>query len=82
MLAIGYLVGLKEYLDEFYEKSIFDQTLASKEAYELHLYGHRVITAEILENLSYDLKVAIDGQRREEIPKIKVKLLYPAELAG
>jgi hypothetical protein len=34
-----------------------------------------------VENLTYDLKVAIEGQGQKEIAKIKVKLLYPADLA-
>ena len=78
---MGHLKGLKEYLDEFYDKSIFDQVLASKKPFEFHIQGHRVIRAEILENLTYDLKVAVEDQGQEEIPKIQVKLLYPADLA-
>jgi hypothetical protein len=78
---MGYLKGLKEYLDEFYDKSIFDQVLASKKPWEFHLHGHRVIRAEVLENLTYDLKVAVEEHGQEEIPKIQVKLLYPADLA-
>lgn len=78
---MGYLTGLKEYLDEFYDKSIFDQVLASKKPFEFHLHGYRFIRAEILENLTYDMKLAIEDQGQEEIPKIQVKLLYPADLA-
>ena len=79
---MGYLKGLKAYLDEFYDKSIFDQALACKRTFEFHLHGHRVIRAEILKNLTYDLKAAIEDQGQEEIPKIRVKLLYPADTAN
>jgi len=34
-----------------------------------------------LENLTYDQKVAIEGQGQEDISKIKVPLVYSEELA-
>ena len=77
---MGYLAGLKEYLDEGYTNSIFDQALDSKQPWGFHLHGHRIVRARILENLTYDLKVDIEGQGEEDLPKIQVKLLYPADL--
>ena len=78
---MGHLVGLKEYLDEAYNSSIFDQTLDRKQPWELYLHGHRVVRAIILENLTYDLKVDIKGQGEEVLPKIQIKLLYPPDVA-
>ena len=77
---MGYLLGLKEYLDEAYAQSVFDQALDSKQTWGFHLHGDRVIRAKILENLTYDLKIDIEGQGEEDLPKIQVKLLYLADL--
>jgi len=77
---MGYLAGLKEYLDEGYNNSFFDQALDSKQPWAFHLHGDRFIKARVLESLTYDLKVAIEGQGQEDLPKIQVKLLYPADL--
>jgi hypothetical protein len=78
---MGYLVGLKEYLDEVYTNSIFDQALGSKQPWEFHLHGDRIVRATVLENLTYVLKVDIEGQGQEDLPKLQVKLLYPADIA-
>ena len=78
---MGYLLGLKEYLDEVYTNSIFDQALDSKQPWEFHLHGDRTVRARVLENLTYEVKVDIEGQGQEDLPKLQVKLLYPADLA-
>jgi len=78
---MGYLLGLKEYLDETYTNSIFDQALDSKQPWEFFLHGHRVIKARIIKNLKYDLRVVIEDLGEEELPKIQVKLLYSAGLS-
>ena len=79
---MGYLVGLKEYLDTMYHHSVFDQALASSELWELHLHGHRVVKATIVENTTYDLKMDVAGQGQEMLPKVHVKLLYQANLSA
>ena len=78
---MGHLLGLKEYLDEAYNSSIFDQPLDLKQPWEFHLHGHRVARATILENLTYDLKVDIKDQGEEVLPKIQIKFLYPSDVA-
>lgn len=78
---MGHLTGLKAYLDEAYDQSVFDQALASQQPWELHLHGHRIVKARIIENVTYDVKIDIEGQGIEELPKIQVKLLYPVELS-
>lgn len=77
---MGYLLGLKEYLDKAYNNSIFNQALDSKQPWTFHLHGDRVVSARVLENLTYDLKVDIEGQGQEDLPKIQVKFLYTADL--
>lgn len=79
---MGYLIGLEEYLNENYTNSIFDHALDSKHLWEFHLHGHRIVRARVLENLTYDLKVTIERQEEEVLPKIQVKLLYPADHAN
>lgn len=79
---MSHLQGLDEYMEEKYEDSIFDQVLASQQPWTFHLHGHRLVKARILENLTYDLKVDIEGQGEEELPKIQVKFLYPPDLSA
>jgi sRNA-binding regulator protein Hfq len=73
---MGHLLGLKEYLAASYGQSIFDQVMESHETWEFHLHGARIVKASIVENLIYDLKVDIEGQGKEDLPKIQVKFLY------
>ena len=78
---MGYLLGLQEYLDEMYHVSVFDQARNSGQTWEFHLHDRRIIKATVVENLTYDLKLVIEGAGEELIPKINVKLLYPVELS-
>jgi len=78
---MGYLSGLQEYLDEGYNNSIFNQAWESKKLWEFHMHSRRIITARVLENLTYDLKLNIKGMGEEIIQKTQVKLLYPVEQA-
>jgi hypothetical protein len=77
---MGYLVGLKEYLEESYNKSIFEQVVDSKEPWEFHLHGHHTIRSRALENLIYDLKLDTEAQQEQVLSKVEIKLLYPAHL--
>jgi hypothetical protein len=77
---MGYLVGLEEYLKEFYSKSIFEQIVDSGEPWEFHLHGRRTIKGRALENLTYDLKMETEAQQEQVLPKVEIKLLYPALL--
>jgi hypothetical protein len=77
---MGYLAGLEEYLKEFYHKSIFEHVLNSGESWEFHLHGRRIIRGRALENLTYDIKVDKEAQQEQVLPKVEIKLLYPAHL--
>ena len=79
---MGHLAGLKGYLDAMYERSVFDQALASHTPWTLHLHGQRMVQASIVANHTYDLTVAMADTGQEELPKIQVKCLYPVELAA
>ena len=78
---MGNLLGLQEYLDESYHKSIFEQAMDSGKPWEFHIHGHRIIRGTILEDLTYDLKVDIEGNGEQALPKIELKLVYPVHIA-
>jgi sRNA-binding regulator protein Hfq len=78
---MGHLLGLQEYLDEKYNKSIFDQAMASGKPWEFHLHGRRTIKATVLENRKWDITVNVVGPAKEELQKIQVKFLHPADLS-
>jgi hypothetical protein len=79
---MGHLQGLKEYLHEVYNHSVFDQMLTSQQLWEMHLHGQRIVQARVVQNETYDLVVEIEGQGKEELPKLQVKYLYPADSAA
>ena len=76
---MGYLDNLGDYLAKNYEVSVFDTAISSGKPWELHLHGHRTVRAVVLENRKWDITVDLVGQGREEIQKIQVKYLCPAE---
>lgn len=78
---MGRLEGLNEYLAQNYEVSVFDTAMASGKPWEMHLHGHRTIRAVVLENRKWDVMIDVDGGAREELQKIQVKYLYPADLS-
>ena len=81
-MKMGYLLGLQEYLNEHYGRSVFDQALDSKKPWEFHVHGCRIIRASVLENLRYDVKLQIEGEKDQEVlPKVQIKCLYSVDLA-
>jgi hypothetical protein len=81
-MAAGQLLGLQEYLDAEDANSIFDPAVETQKSWRLHLHGHRVVNARIVENLVFDIKVDIEGQGQEDLSKVQIKFLYPAEIAA
>ena len=75
---MGELLGLKDYLAQNYEHSIFDQAKESGQAYMIHMHGYKNVQAIVRENLIYDIKADIEG-KEDTIQKIEIKFLYPAE---
>ncbi len=78
---MGHLKGLDEYLDKYYGISIFDPAHSSNQQWKMHIHRNRIIKADITEDLKFDLKVKIDGEQDEVLPKVNINLLYPAELS-
>jgi hypothetical protein len=78
---MDYLVGLDEYLKENYDVSVFDKALASGKPWEFHLHGHLAVKAKVVENRIWDMTLDIEGKGKEELQKIQVKYLCPAEVS-
>ena len=76
---MGELLGLKDYLAQNYDRSVFDEALESGQAYMLHMHGQKNIQVIVSENLVYDIKADIEG-KEDIIQKIDIKFLYPARL--
>ncbi len=76
---MGFLSGLQEYLKQTYNASVFDQACESRQPWEFHLHGHRVIRANIYKNLVYDLKIKSDDTKETVLSKTDIKMLYPSE---
>ena len=74
---MGYLLGLKEYLNDSYTTSIFDQAIATRNLWNLHVHDHSLIKAQITQDLKYDLGIKIDGKEEKILPKVSIKLVYP-----
>jgi len=79
---MGHLKGLDDYLDRNYRHSIFDQAHSSDQLWKMHVHGSRIIKADVTKNLKFDLNVKISGEPDEVLPKVNIKLLYPAELSA
>jgi hypothetical protein len=77
--AMGQIDGLRDYLKTAYNLSIFDQAVETKALWTMHLHGQRVVQASVVENKQYEMVIDIAGQGHEEIHKLQVKCLYPAD---
>ena len=73
-----YLAGLREYLSAGYDQSVFQRALASQDLWEFHLHAQRVERLRVTTNLTHDIRVDAGGGSPVDLPKLQVKLLYPA----
>lgn len=78
---MGRLSGLDEYLAEGYHLSVFDEAQSSGRTLEMHIHKQRVVQAKVLKDLKYDVELDVEGAGKELLPKVQVKLVYPAETA-
>jgi hypothetical protein len=79
---MGHLTGLKEYLDLKYENSVFDGAMASGKSWVFQIHGRQSITAVITGNDKWALMIVREGKAEEELQKIEIKYLYPADTAA
>ena len=77
---MGHLQGLDDYLAEKYAFSAFDTAVESGKPLALHLHGRSVLEGVVLENRKWDITLDIAGKGKEELQKIQVNYLVPAEL--
>ena len=73
-----HLAGFREYLSAGYDQSVFQRALAAREWWEFHLHTHRMERLRVAADLTHDIQVDAGGGRLEDLPKLHVKLLYPA----
>lgn len=71
--------ALKNYMDENYERSIFDELQKNGEVWVFHLHGHQTIAGSVKINNKYDLVLKTDTQDRVPLTKHNIKFLYPLE---
>lgn len=76
---MGEIRGLKEYLDQKYANSVFDDAIQSGVPYTLHLHGHKSVSAIIKEDLIFDIRADLAGTE-EIVQKIQIKYLHSSDL--
>ena len=79
---MNHLAGFREYLSAGYDQSVFERALAEQDLWEFHLHTHRTERLRVTANLTHDLQVDAGGATPEDLPKLHVKLLYPAAQAA
>ncbi len=75
---MGQLSGFREYLKEHYTTSVFERIMASGDLWCFHLHGKKEVTARLVEDLPYDLRIDIEGEGERLLQKTEVKLLHPS----
>ncbi len=78
---MAFLAGLNDYLLKNYRHSTWEEGAATGALYSLHVHDHTTLQGTIAENSAYDVVVAAVDGVRHELPKTRIKMLYPAEFA-
>ena len=66
---------LKTYLEENYNKSVFDQMEKDQEPWILYPHGNRILSGRVKTNKKYDIIFQPETGKEEEIPKTDIKYL-------
>ncbi|NNF99590.1 MAG: hypothetical protein HKM93_09450 [Desulfobacteraceae bacterium] len=72
---MGYLEGLKRYLEQQYETSVFQSAFEDRMARYWFLHGDRVIQASVSDNQTYDVELDVEGQGKQVSPKTDIKMV-------
>jgi hypothetical protein len=81
MNTIEHNENLKQYLEDHYARSVFDQALNDPSPWVYHLHGGRIVHARLAGHTAYDAVLSVAGQADEPLQKTSVKLLYPESIA-
>ena len=81
-MAMKHLAGFRDYLNTAYEQSVFERALVAQALWACHLHTRRMARLRVTANLTHDLQVNVEGEGPEDLPKLHVKLLYPAAHAA
>jgi hypothetical protein len=75
-----HLKGFKDYLDENYTNSIFNLALESNQYWTVYLHWHKLLTAKVTQNFTYEVELTDENLVSQTIPKTQIKVLHPVEL--
>lgn len=77
---MAFLAGLSDFLAKNYGHSTFEEAARLEALYCLHLHGHTTLQAAIIASETYDITITVPDGSQQELPKIRIKMLYTAEL--
>jgi hypothetical protein len=75
------LKGLKEYLDECYSQSIFDEIAETGAPFNFRIHERGIVCGEVLENMVYDISFKSVEGVQEILPKTSIQYLYSMDAA-
>jgi hypothetical protein len=70
--------GLKQYLENNYENSVFDLALKDPSPWMFYLHGRQTVQARLVQNSTYSVCLSSGEQNEQEVNKTHIKLVYPA----
>jgi len=76
---MAFLAGLNDYLAKNYGHSTFEEAAGVATLYSLHLHGRTILQAKITANKTYAIVVTTPDGSQQELQKIQIKMLHPAE---
>jgi sRNA-binding regulator protein Hfq len=77
---MAFLAGLSDFLAKNYAHSTFEEAAHLEALYCLHLHGHTTLQAALIADKTYDITITAPDGSQQELPKITIKMLHPAEL--
>lgn len=79
---MGHLRGFTEYYRQNDASCIFENLHQDQTLYNFHIHGGKTLTARVVENQVYDVRLSTDGREDNLVPKINILYLYQPDLAG
>jgi len=76
---MGFLTGLREYLEAHYEQSHFGEIRHSGEPHFFRIHEVGGVTGEVMEDRTYEVLVRKDSGEEETIHKTSIQYFFPAE---
>ncbi|MCG8688703.1 MAG: hypothetical protein MI892_27780, partial [Desulfobacterales bacterium] len=67
------LDGFGDYYKTHDHLSVFDRMLEENTVWNFHIHGHRILSARVTENQTYDVTLAAEGQEPILVNKTAIK---------